>query len=265
MDVTECENCGGMVVFDAQAEAVKCVFCGDVSLTATELQDVEQPAVAVPFGVSDADARGLFKAWAGGSVWTPRAFRNQSVVVEKLWVPAWRVRAEVHATWTGLVKARTRSGKRPESGTDVHEREAWVPASLGLTPTELAALAPFPADHSVAWNPDEADAPYEVAGSSAQTASIEARTQFREAVRVELIRDKRLKDCRASVLLREVDTAAVMLPVYVGCVRFADQPWRFVINGQTGRVTGKTPVDARKVALLVALVLAAVLVWSSWS
>lgn len=265
MDVTECENCGGTVVFDAPLEAVKCVFCGDVSLTAAELQDVEQPAVAVPFAVSDADARGLFGTWAKGSVWTPRAFRGQDIVLERLWVPAWRVRAEVHASWTGLVSASTRSGKRPESGTDVREREAWVPASLGLTQPELAALAPFPAEDCVAWDAQSAEAPYEVAGSSAQTATIEARTQFREAVRKGLIRDQRLKDCRASVLLREVDTAAVMLPVYVGCVRFADQPWRFVINGQTGRVTGKKPIDAKRIAAVVAVVALIALLWAWWS
>ncbi len=265
MDVVECENCGGMVVFDAQVEAVKCVFCGDVSLTATELLAVEQPSVSVPFSVSRADAEGLFRAWAKASIWTPSAFRSQDISLEQLWVPAWRVRANVHATWTGLQSARTRSGKRPKSGANVAEREAWVPASLGLTQTELAALAPFPSDHCVAWDPDSSQAPYEVGGSSAQTATIEARSQFRDGVREELIRDKRLRDCRASVLLREVDTAAVMLPVYVGCVRFADQPWRLVINGQTGRVTGKTPVDAKKVATLVALLTALALLWAWWS
>lgn len=268
MDVTECENCGGMVVFDAQVEAVKCVFCGDISLTATELQELqelEQPVIATTFAVTDADARALFRAWAQGSFWTPRAFRGQDIVLEKLWVPAWRVRAEVHATWTGLVSASTRSGKKPESGTNVGEREAWVPASLGLTQPELAALAPFPTEPCVAWEPANAQAAYEVAGSSAETATTQARSQFQEAVRTELIREQRLKDCRTSVLLREVETAAVMLPVYVGCVRFADQPWRFLINGQTGRVTGKTPVDAKKVALLIAIVAAVALLWAWWS
>ena len=265
MDVTECENCGGIVVFDAQVEAVKCVFCGDISLTATELHEVEQPTVALPFSVSDTDARGLFRAWAKASFWTPSAFRSQDIEVRKLWVPAWRVRADVQATWTGLVAANTRSGKRPESGTSERQREAWVPASLGLTQAELGALAPFPADHPIAWDRETSEASYEVAGSSAQTASIEARAQFRQAVREELIRDKRLRDCRASVLLRDVDTAAVMLPVYVGCIRFADKPWRFVINGQTGRVTGKTPVDTKKVALLLAMLAAVALLWAWWS
>lgn len=265
MDVTECENCGGVVVFDARQEAVKCVFCGDVSLTATELQDLVQPTVAIPFDVSSADAQGLFRAWAKASFWTPRAFRDQSIALETLWVPAWRVRAEVHATWTGLKGAKTRSGKRPESGENVGEREAWIPASLGLTQAELAALAPFPADHCEAWDPQSTEAPYEVAGSSAETATIEARTQFREDVRAELIRTKRLRDCRASVLLRAVETDAVMLPMFIGCVRFADRPWRFVVNGQTGRVTGKTPVDTKKVGLLVGLLAALALLWAWWS
>ena len=56
-----------------------------------------------------------------------------------------------------------------------------------------------------------------------------------------------------------------MLPIYVGCVRFRDQPWRFVINGQTGRVTGRTPLDRTKVAIAIAVVLAAVLAWLSWT
>ena len=44
MDVTECENCGGLVVFDADAQAVQCLFCGDVSLTAASLLETVDAA-----------------------------------------------------------------------------------------------------------------------------------------------------------------------------------------------------------------------------
>lgn len=261
MDVTECENCGGLVVFDANTEAVKCPFCGDVSLTAAELKVTEQPDHAVPFQISPQDAEGLFGAWARSSFWAPRELRNQSAEIERLWVPAWRVNAEVHATWTGLVDAKTRSGKRPKAGIDVSRREVWVPASLGLSQDELHALAPFPEDGSVEWDPHNADAPFEVGGLTAQTATTEARPRFREAVRKDLIRRERLRDCRTSVLLEDVEATPLMLPVYVGCVRFRDRPWRFVINGQTGRVTGDTPLDRKKVAVALLAAVAAALVW----
>lgn len=265
MDVTECENCGGIVVYDADTEGVRCVFCGDVSLEAVELEDRPQPSQAVPFEVSAEDAQGLFRTWTRSSFWAPRALRNQSADIQRVWVPAWRVRADVHATWTGLVDARTKSGKKPKSGVDVRQREAWIPASTGLSQAELSDIAPFREGGAIAWDPDAADAPYEVGGSSARTAVHEARQRFRESVRRDLIRRERLRDCRTSVLLDEVQSVPLMLPIYVGCVRFRDQPWRFVINGQTGRVTGRTPLDRTKVAVAAALVVAAALAWLWWS
>ena len=265
MDVMACEACGGMVVFDTRHEAVRCLFCGDVSLAASELIGGPQPQRAVPFDVSENDARALFRSWARASWWTPKALRDQSATVDRMWVPAWRVEARVEATWTGLVDTRTtRSGKRPDSGTDSRTREAWVPASMALSQAELSALAPFPKDQTVAWDAKSADAPFEVGGLSEQAAVAAARGNLRHAVRNELIRHRRLRDCRVSVLLDDVRSRPLMLPIYVGCVRYRDRPWRFVINGQTGRVTGESPLDRTKFAVVVALAVAGLLLWLMW-
>ena len=51
---------------------------------------------------------------------------------------------------------------------------------------------------------------------------------------------------------------------YVGCVRFRDRPWRFVINGATGTVTGRRPLSRLKVTIAVLLVLAAALAFYLW-
>lgn len=265
MDVTECENCGGLVVFDADAEAVKCVFCADETLRPVDLQPAVQPTQAVEFGVSAKEAQKAFRSWARRSFWAPRALRDQVPEIEPVWVPAWRVRAHVHATWTGLVKASTKSGKRPRSGADAATREVWVPASLGLTQAELAALAPFPEHDLSAWDPEQAQAPFEVGGLTEEAATRGARPRFRHDVQTELIKRERLRDCRVSVLLEGIEPLPLMLPVYVGCVRFRDQPWRFVINGRTGRVTGRAPLDRRKVAFasVLALLVVLAIVWLS--
>ena len=261
MDVVECENCGGLVVFDADTEAVQCLFCGDVSLTAAELVEAEQPTQAVAFAVSSRDAHGLFKAWARQSFWAPRALRDQTAEIERIWLPAWRVRACVHATWTGLVSARTKSGKRPEAGVEVGDWETWVPASLGLSQRELSALAPFPEGELVPWDPAKADAPFEVGGLTSETAISAARPRFRALAQQHLIRSRGLEDARVSVLLEDVTTTPLMLPCWVGCVRFRDRPWRFLINGQTGRVTGRAPIDRKRVAFAVIGLVLAVLTW----
>jgi hypothetical protein len=56
-----------------------------------------------------------------------------------------------------------------------------------------------------------------------------------------------------------------MLPVYIGSFRYRDLPWRFVINAQTGRVTGKPPLDRVKIAVVAALAALAVGLWLWWT
>jgi hypothetical protein len=125
-------------------------------------------------------------------------------------------------------------------------------------------LAPFPEDQTIAWNPDAADAPFEVGGLTEEAAVSAARGNFRSLVRKDLIRRERLRDARVSVLLDEVEATPLMLPIYVGCVRYRDRPWRFVINGQTGRVTGETPLDRKKVGMVIALAVAVLVLWLVW-
>lgn len=263
MDVTECENCGGKVVFDAAPAVVRCLFCGDISLEVSTLEAIPLPRHAVPFSLSADDARGLFRRWARSSFWAPAALRDQHADVAALWVPAWRVTADVHASWTGLVSAHTKSGRRPESGVQRSRREAWIPASLGLSSAELAALAPFGDEHTQTWSPGSE--PYEVAGLSSEAAMQQARSAFETQAQRGLIREYRLRDCRVSVRLEDARCQARMVPVYIGCVRYRDRPWRFVINGQTGRVCGRTPLDRTKVAVAVTLLVLVALAWLWWS
>ncbi len=262
VDVIECDNCGGSIVFDAERASVRCPFCGSESLRVTDLASgPEVPEMAAERAVSLEEARASFHAWATSSWWTPRAFRTATADVTPLWIPAWRLGAEVEATWTGLRDANTKSGRRPVAGADVSRRTVWLPASLGLTQRELDALAPFHADPVGAWTVENTDAPFEVAGLTRDAALVRARDNFRSDARAEIIRTERVRDCRVSIVLEDVHAKAFMLPVYVGCVRFRDRPWRFVVNGQNGRVTGKAPVDRRKAAAAVALVVVGLLAW----
>jgi hypothetical protein len=60
----------------------------------------------------------------------------------------------------------------------------------------------------------------------------------------------------AASVLSELSGRPVLLPVYVGAWRFKDQVYRVVINGQTGRLSGKAPFAWLKLFLIVGVVLA---------
>lgn len=262
MDVMECEGCGGTVVYDAAREHARCIFCASVALR-PETLDVAppQPDVAVPFAVRAELADATYRRWARSSWWYPAELRATTIGLETLWVPAWRFDATVEAHWAALRRAATQSGKQPVSGLDVTARRVLAPASLGLHEEELVALAPFDEKDAQAWTGNDAKIPYEVCATSEEAALVAARRLFASQARFDLSRSRGLSDCRVSVALADVQPRSMMLPVFIGSFRYQDRPYRFVVNGQTGKITGHAPIDQRKVAIVVAVVLAVVAIW----
>ena len=47
----------------------------------------------------------------------------------------------------------------------------------------------------------------------------------------------------------------MLLPVWVSAYRYRDKPFRFIINGQTGEVSGESPKSWWKVAFLTLAIL----------
>lgn len=257
--VIQCDACGGSVVYDAGREAARCLFCGSVALHADDLgESALQPDAMLPFEVDRSDADARFRRWARSSWWYAKPLRNRSIELSELQLPVWCFDASLETHWAGLVRAATRSGSRPRAGVDRAELSALVPASMGLREAELHALSPFGEGSAVAF--DEG-VPHEVPALSERAASQIARERLRDEHRQRITRAHRLKRCNCSVIMRVRDARLLMVPIYIGSFRYRDRPWRFVINGQTGAVTGRAPLDRRKIAAVVILVLAAVVAW----
>jgi hypothetical protein len=262
MNVMECDGCGGTVVYDAEREHARCIFCASVALRPETLDTPPpQPDVAVPFAVRRDRADATYRRWARSSWWYPAELRRLEIGLLPLWIPAWRFDATVEAHWAALRRAPTQSGKQPVSGLDVAARRVWAPASLGLSENELQALAPFDESDAQPWTGDDARTPYEIGATSEEAALGTARRLFASQARLDLSRSRKLTDCRVSVALADVQARSLMLPVLIGSFRYQDRPYRFVINGQTGQITGRAPIDYRKVAIVTAIVLAIVAVW----
>jgi hypothetical protein len=52
----------------------------------------------------------------------------------------------------------------------------------------------------------------------------------------------------------------MLLPVWIMAYRYQDDVFRFLINGQTGRATGKAPVSWRKIVAAISIAAVVLLV-----
>lgn len=260
--VMQCDACGGSVVFDAGRQVARCLFCGSVAVHADDNgETVLVPDAMLPFEVSSTDADEQFRRWARSSWWYAAPLRGLSIELHALLLPVWRFDASLETHWAGLEAASTRSGARPRAGVEHVELTARVPASMGLREAELRALEPFHESKEARFDPSLA---HEVPALTERAAAEVARALLQAEHRERIVRSQRLKRCHGGALVRVRDARLSMLPVYIGSFRYRDRPWRFVINGQTGRVTGRAPLDRLKLAVAIGLVAAVLAAWLLW-
>lgn len=264
MIVVRCDACGGSVAYDAAHELARCLFCAAVALQ-PELIDgpPEPPRAVLPFATDEARALASFRRWTRASWWRPKALQDAAATMRAVWLPAWRVRADVELHWAALERAPTKSGKRPRAGLDQGTAEVMVPASLGLTQAELIALCPW--DGTLRdGDDDDAAIPRELPSLSAKGARARAIGLVLRDRLAHVSARERVTDAGGTVRLHDVQIELQALPIWIGSFRHRDRPWRFVVNGATGKVVGRAPLDRMKVAIAVALGLLMLLALAWW-
>lgn len=237
-----CEACGGAVAFPAGAAAPVCLFCGSKVLVAIEAPEgIEPPEGFLPFHVDEDGAKAHFQKFARSSIWYPGDLRHARLKLNAILLPAWRWSATLETCWAALVPAHTRSGKRPQTGTDRQRIEGvLIPASQALTRRELNAISPFEAAD---MEPVGTDLPYET-GSLTRTAAQQQGQDGLQAVRHRALEhETRAHDLRSSVVFHDLTGGPLLLPVWVGAYRRGERVYRFVINGQTGKLVGEAPIS----------------------
>lgn len=260
-DLMRCTACGGAVVYDAKSVGAACMFCGAQALSAAPAdEEIPTPDAMLPLEVDEPRAAEQYRAWARSSWWYPKELRHLRIALRPMMLPAWRYHSSVESHWTGLERAMTRSGKRPQSGSAHAELWHMVPASGGLEPAELTELQPFHEDRGVDWVPDQQHLPWEPPAVTERGVRNDAHDALAAIHRGAIARENDLLSCNSSALIDDHDVRLYMLPIYIGAFRYRARPWRFVVNAQTGEVVGKAPIDRMKVAMVVSLVVALIAV-----
>ncbi|MBN8603726.1 MAG: hypothetical protein J0M26_22105 [Planctomycetes bacterium] len=67
-------------------------------------------------------------------------------------------------------------------------------------------------------------------------------------------------DLRVETRLTKHDSDLVLLPVHILTYRYKDKLYRFIVNGQTGKLIGQKPVSAPRIAAAIGVVLLIILI-----
>ena len=277
--VITCSNCGAQTEFDADTHAKECPFCATPVVTDTGTHRHIKPKAVLPFQLDERAAKAAMNDWLGGLWFAPNGLKDYARKGRKMqgiYVPYWTYDAQTTSRYSGqrgddyyVTKKVRIDGKmrtRQERRTRWSNRSGRVSrffddvlilASKSLPKRFTAALHPWDLSYLEPYLPEF------LAGFRAEGYTVELKDGFAEArhhmdrvierdVRFDIGGDRQ-RIQNIDTKLSDVTFKHILLPVWLAAYKYRGETYRFVVNGQTGRVQGERPYSAWKITFAVIL------------
>lgn len=281
-----CQGCGATVNVGPLDRTVQCTFCGSHKVLPHEADpNLIRPESLLPFQVDRALAVQSFRNWLKGLWFRPSDLKKTANLeqIVGVYIPFWTFDAWVHSTWTadaGYYYYETQSytvvvNGRRETRTRQVRRTRWVPASgqrndhyddelvcasKGLPRDLSTEVARFDTTRLVPYSPQF------LAGWRAESYGIDLFDAWKLAQ--EQIANQQERRCagdvpgdthrflRVNSHARGVTFKHVLLPIWIAAYAYRGKTYRFLVNGQNGKVAGNAPYSWWKILFFTIAVIA---------
>ncbi|WP_204113494.1 TFIIB-type zinc finger domain-containing protein [Shimia biformata] len=277
--ISKCPNCAAEVSFDADSHATECPFCATPVVVDSGTHRHIKPRAVLPFALPERAAHKAMTDWLGRLWFAPNGLREYARKGRKMngiYVPYWTYDADTKSRYSGergtvyyVTRTVMRDGKPVQQQV---QKVRWTPASGRVKRffDDILVLASrsLPKTYTDALQPWDLSAlqPYRpefLAGFDAEGYQVDLDAGFDEARQIMdrvIERDVRMAIGGDRQRIHDIDTALsditfkhILLPVWVAAYKYRGKTYRFVVNGQTGRVQGERPYSAWKIAIALVL------------
>jgi len=282
VEAVRCDKCGAEQKLEGSLFAGHCVFCGAAIVAKGYASRRIKPKSIVPFQVDRARAVEAFRRWVRRRWLAPgdlKRYAQSDAGLSGIYLPYWTYDCRTASDYAGergedtfrtetvLVRnekneevARTRQVKEtrwtPVTGrVERFHDDVMVLGSKSLPATIAGAIRRYDLKALVPYQPQF------VSGFRAEAYQVTllegfltAKESINAAVLAAVRRDiggdqQRVRS--VSTRYSDVKFKHVLLPAWISAYRYRDKVYRFLVNGQSGEVSGESPFSWWKVALLV--------------
>lgn len=270
----KCEGCGA--VTDAESLGTRCQFCASNLVALTSPGGLVVPDAIVPFKVDAATAHEKFRTWVGHQFFGVKELKDVRAAESLVgtYLPYWTVSADSSTEYSGqrgVDHVERRTDGTPETRTSWSRQAGTVQRRFddmfipGKEPDEFqrVAFSTLSSEQLVAYRPEYlagfTSARYEIDPAQAvedakSRMSTLVRSDVKRAIGGDQQRIDDLRTAYSSVVFR-----LVLVPMWMATFMFAGRRWPVYIDGRTGAVYGRYPVNRLKMALFVAAMFAVVI------
>lgn len=256
-----CRSCGGEIVGDATTAATSCPFCGNPVIMTEQFSGVLKPDLVIPFKLDKKAAKEALERHYSGKKLLPKIFKDQNHIdeIKGIYVPVWlfdthtdanvRYRATRIHSWSDAHYHYTKTSFYTviRSGSVAFEAVP-VDGSQKMPDDLMESIEPFDLSDAVDFKTAY------LAGYFADKYDVTAEQSISRA-------NERVKMSTEQIFAGTVHGFATVTPESTnvqftgGKIRYALYPvwllnttwngnqYKFIMNGQTGKLAGDLPID----------------------
>ena len=274
-----CKSCGAETIYDTQVVSSECPYCGSNQVMEANDEKTIAPGGVVPFKITNEQAGDLFKKWIGGKFFCPKKAKQSARpdAFTGIYLPYWTFDAQTVSSYKGEYGIdRTEHYKDKDGNTQSKTVTDWyhtsgiyrenfddelVLATNRHNDSIINGLAPFDTADNKAYKPEY------VAGFAAERYTLGLKAGW------EVAKNKIIKKINSGVdqkirydhnadhtrylkinsKFNNITYKYLMLPIWCSSFTYSGKIYQFMVNGQTGKVYGKTPVSVGKIILVVGI------------
>ena len=288
-DKTEfvCDSCGSVLVTDETTAATFCAFCGSPTLIKRRLTHEFRPDYIIPFKITKEDAAARFKEYVKSTKYAPGDFVTEDGLkkITGFYVPFWLLDASCHTdiVGSGVIKdLQTKTVFNIDRTIDFKVRKVPFDGSKKISNLLMEAIEPYDYSELKEYNdmyiPGFFAQRYDESALD-MTDRIQSRMDAHARQLGKSFFAKEYDECSvssASSMSSDFSQSYALFPVWFLRYKYKDLNYTFVVNGQTGEVSGSVPYSPVKRALrigveaagwpilaLLVVILAFIAVWFS--
>lgn len=264
MRAYSCPSCGAELICDETTAATSCPYCGNPTVVPGQFSGALKPDYVIPFKLKKADAIAALKQHYQGRPFLPKVFKNENHIQEIMgvYVPFWLFDGEAEGDMIfDATRSRTfRSGNYRVTQTDhfdlyrsgtVAFARIPVDASKKMPDDYMDSIEPFDygemQEFSTAYLPGYLADKYDVtAEDSGKRADSRAEATATDSLRDSVTGFDTVIERQRNIRLHRGAVKYALLPVWLLNTQWNGEKYLFAMNGQTGKMVGRLPIDKKK-------------------
>ncbi|TQS73402.1 primosomal protein N' (replication factor Y) - superfamily II helicase [Rhodobacteraceae bacterium] len=279
--VLACPNCSAQIELGPDQHATECPFCATPIVADTGPGRQFKPQGVMPFAINEAKATAALSKWLKGRWFAPNGLADYARKGRKMtgvYAPFWTFDAETSTRYTGQrgdYYYETRTVTVNENGRAVQRQQQvrrirWRSVSghvarhfddvliyaarslpeqhvANLLPWDLSGVAPYQGSYLAGFTAEGYTVELPQAHHQAQAKMVQViQSDVRRAIGGDAQRIGAMDP-----QFRDETFKHILLPIWSAAYRFRGTSYRFVVNGQTGAVSGDRPWSYWKIGFAV--------------